>query len=77
MKIGYWGHLKGLGEHIKFVAVYTNTPFEEVGHGEEWFATVKSSIDLKFPNLPYLIDGDFSLTESQAIPYYIALKANR
>jgi glutathione S-transferase len=32
------------------------------------------TIDLKFPNLPYLIDGDVKVTESLAILKYIAKK---
>ena len=31
-------------------------------------------MDLDFPNLPYLIDGDFKLTETIAIQMYIAQK---
>jgi glutathione S-transferase len=34
-------------------------------------------LQLDFPNLPYLIDGDFRLTGSRAIYYYIIEKAKR
>lgn len=34
----------------------------------------KHNLGLDFPNLPYLIDGDFKLTESKSIMKYIAKK---
>jgi glutathione S-transferase len=35
---------------------------------------VKFNLGLDYPNLPYLIDEDFKLTESMAIMKYIAAK---
>jgi glutathione S-transferase len=32
---------------------------------------------LEFPNLPYLIDGDFKLTESSAIAKYIIHRSGK
>ena len=40
---------------------------------ECWFG-VKHTLGFDFPNLPYLIDGDYKLTESNAIMRYIAGK---
>jgi len=37
----------------------------------------KSKLNLDFPNLPYLINGDFKLTESIAIARYIIRKSNK
>ena len=36
---------------------------------------MKNTLGLELPNLPYLIDGDFKLTQSAAILKYIARKA--
>lgn len=35
------------------------------------------SLGLEFPNLPYLIEGDFKLTESSAIVSYIVEKSGK
>ena len=37
---------------------------------------VKYTLDLSFPNLPYYMDGDFKVTQSNAILRYIARKHN-
>jgi glutathione S-transferase len=34
-------------------------------------------LGLIFPNLPYVIDGDFKLTESKAIHLYIIKKSGK
>ena len=35
---------------------------------------VKDTLGLQFPNLPYFLDGDLKLTETNAIMKYIAAK---
>lgn len=42
---------------------------------DEWLSK-KENLGLDFPNLPYFIDGDFSLTETLPIHKYIADKWN-
>lgn len=37
----------------------------------------KVALGLEFANLPYLIDGDFRLTESNAIARYIIKRAGK
>ena len=61
------------------VAAYCGAQLNEYNPGsrEEWFGTKKAQVGGDFPNLPYLKDGDFVLTESSAIPVYIALKHNK
>jgi len=78
---GYW-NIRGLGEPVRLMLHYFNEQFEDVryqqGEGpefsrEEWFS-VKDTLGLDFPNLPYYIDGDVKLTESVAIMLHIANK---
>jgi glutathione S-transferase len=49
-----------------------------VGPGPEFdrsqWTDVKPTLGLDYPNLPYLIDEEFKLTESMAIMKYIAAK---
>ncbi|CAK4672132.1 hypothetical protein LEN26_017312 [Aphanomyces euteiches] len=81
-ELGYWA-LRGLGEAIRLLLVYTKTPFTDKlyeVHGEpgnwdksEWLS-VKFTLGMEFPNLPYYIDEDIKLTESNAILSYIASK---
>uniref|UniRef100_A0A7S3MRH6 glutathione transferase n=1 Tax=Favella ehrenbergii TaxID=182087 RepID=A0A7S3MRH6_9SPIT len=60
--------------------VYLNIDFEEHQYEqgdapdfnrEQWLQT-KDTLGLKFPNLPYLLDGSLKLTETNAIMKYIA-----
>jgi len=74
--IGYWD-TKGGAEYPKWVASYLGVPFIEKIHNQDWIEKgEKFSLGLDFPNLPYLIDGDFKMCESQAMAYYFAAKAN-
>jgi glutathione S-transferase len=52
---------------------YSGVDFEDHHYtdGDQWFKGDKQSIGLNFPNLPYLIDGKYNITESQAIQRYI------
>jgi glutathione S-transferase len=69
---GYW-HLRGRGAIPRLVLEYTGTKYDEKRYvkPEEWFGGDKNSIGFDFPNLPYLVDGDFKLTETRAIVLYV------
>ncbi|SPQ99217.1 unnamed protein product (mitochondrion) [Plasmodiophora brassicae] len=61
--LGYWA-IRGLAQPIRMLLKYTKTPFDDV----------KETLQLDFPNLPYLIDGDLRMTQSMAIILYLAEK---
>ena len=75
---GYW-KFRGLGQYLRLLLAYTGTPFKEVQYDSEerWFKEDKINLGLDFPNLPYIIDGDFKLTESAAIAKYIINRSGR
>ncbi|XP_060629233.1 glutathione S-transferase Mu 1-like [Anolis sagrei] len=79
--LGYWD-IRGLAHAIRLLLEYTETPFEDkqYGPGEapdfdrgQW-TSVKEKLGLDFPNLPYLIDGERKITQSNAILRYLARK---
>jgi len=70
----YWP-IRGIGQPIRFLLEYVGEKYEEKRYQEmeEWFG-VKFTLGLQFPNMPYYIDGDISITGSLAIMKYIARK---
>jgi len=79
--LAYWD-IRGLAQPIRYLLEYTGTEWEDklyaCGPAPDfdkkcWFG-VKESLGLDFPNLPYLIDGDVKLSQTQAILRYIARK---
>jgi hypothetical protein len=66
--LGYWG-IRGLAQPIRYLLISADVPFSEIRLGvlqnstllsedeenEEW-EVVRSTLDMPFPNLPYLID---------------------
>ena len=76
--LGYW-KIRGLGEMVRLVLEVLEQPYENVyyeqGEGpefsrEEWMS-VKFTLGLDFPNLPYLQHGDFQMTETIPIMKYL------
>ena len=72
---GYWpiraGPRGSINRHILY---YKGVDFEDLKHTGETWAAFKASGELEFPNLPYIIDGDFKLTESKAVTCYLCEK---
>ena len=81
LTIGYW-KIRGLIAPVKYLLEYLAVPYNAVdyeqGDGPEFsrecWNSVKPTMPLDFPNLPYLIDGDVKITESSAMLRYIAGK---
>lgn len=79
--LAYWD-IRGLAEPARLLLEYTGTKFEDkhyvCGLAPDfdkscWF-DIKSSLGMHFANLPYLIDGDIKVTQSNAIMRYIGRK---
>ena len=79
LTIGYW-KIRGLISPVKYILEYLSVPYDTVdyeqGEGPDFsrdcWNSVKPSMPLDFPNLPYLFDGDLKITESSAMMRYIA-----
>ena len=81
LTLGYW-KIRGLAEPIRLLLRYLGVEYKdelyECGpapdfNRESWM-NVKYTLGLDYPNLPYLYDGDFKMTESNAILRYICEK---
>jgi glutathione S-transferase len=75
---GYWG-IRGLGQVARLLLAYSGLAWEDHKYleKEKWFDKDKKELGFAFPNLPYLIDGDFKLTESRAINLYVIKKSGK
>lgn len=79
--LGYW-KIRGLASAIRFQLAYSKVSFDEEvyeqGDGPGFscatWTDAKYNQGLTYANLPYLKDGDYSLTESGAIHRYCAKK---
>lgn len=76
--IAYWAGFKGLGDKVKRMAEFLKIPYTFKGYTspEEW-GKDKTTLKTDFPNLPYIIDGDKVITESDAEVRYLIHKAGR
>jgi len=65
--LGYWA-IRGLAEPCRTLLEYLHVPYKEVIYEkqEDW-TPVKEKASFLFPNLPYLEDGEKTITESEAI----------
>lgn len=84
IEVGYW-KIKGLGQPIRLLLVWAgfewkDTLYECVQKNDgtydksSWF-DVKHKLGLPFPNLPYLVDGDLKITQTNAILQHLADRA--
>ena len=80
-RLGYW-KIRGLAQQIRYELEYLGVDYDETLYEQgdapdydrsQWLEE-KDTLGLQFPNLPYFIDGNFKLTETNAIMKYIAHK---
>jgi glutathione S-transferase len=82
--LGYWT-TRGLAAPIIYLLKHVGVDYEHKEYdlkikadgsvdGSDWFGVKPSMTMLDFPNLPYFIDGDVTLSENLAICEYICAK---
>ncbi|GAV06459.1 hypothetical protein RvY_16446-2 [Ramazzottius varieornatus] len=81
MTLGYWD-CRGLVQPIRYLLEHVGQEYDykcyTFGNDidtmfSSWYSQ-KPTIELDFPNLPYLIDGDIRLTETVAILHHLGRK---
>lgn len=74
LEFAYWP-LRGLGNSVRLCLEYVGEEYNETRYkGMEEWQSVKFNLGFDFPNLPYLIDGQVKLSQSEAIIRYLAEK---
>jgi len=82
-RLGYWD-IRGLAAPLRYLLAYAGEDFEDERYAvgpppeysrDKWFS-VKFTLGLAFPNLPYYMDDKVKLTETNAIFRYLARKYN-
>lgn len=79
--LAYWS-IRGLAQPIRLLLEYTGAEYEDKmfdcgpapNYDKSCWFDVKFDFGLDFPNLPYYIDGDIKITQSNAIMRHIARK---
>lgn len=70
--LGYWG-VAGLGQALRYILAYAEADWQDQVYADrdQWFNVDKQGLGIPLPNLPYLIDGDYKLSETSAIIRYL------
>ena len=74
----YWD-IRGKAGLLRALLSYTGLSYTNKVYTDrdEWFTKDKQNLGFDYPNVPYLIDGDKKLTETNAIAYYIPIRAGK
>ncbi|OWF51238.1 Glutathione S-transferase Mu 5 [Mizuhopecten yessoensis] len=80
-RLGYW-KIRGLAQPVRLLLRHAGEDYEDIlyeqgdapGFDRNAWMSVKESIGLDFPNLPYYMDDDVKITQSNTIIRYIAGK---
>jgi len=81
--LAYWD-IRGLAQPIRMMLEYSGIEYEDKKYScgpapdfdrSSWFS-VKNSLGLDFPNLPYYKDGDVAISQTNAIMKHIARNNN-
>jgi glutathione S-transferase len=72
--------MRGLAHPIRYLLEFTEHPYEDVMYEQgdppnfsvECWTSVKNTLGLDFPSIPYLIDQETRLTDPYAIMLYVA-----
>ena len=65
--VGYWG-IRGLGAYVRMTLEAAGVSYNNKLYttGEDWFGQDKPNSPVLLPNLPYYIDGDIAVSESDS-----------
>lgn len=74
IKFGYWG-IRGLGAPFRMLLTYAGAEYEDCQYTDpqKWFGKDKPEVAAQnsFANLPYLVDGDVTVCQTNAIFEYL------
>ncbi|KRX08889.1 Thioredoxin-like fold [Pseudocohnilembus persalinus] len=80
LKLVYW-ESRGRGHPIRMLLSYLDLKYDEkiykFNKREEWFEKDKQQINMNYPNLPYIDDNGYKLSDSAAIMNYIPQRFER
>ena len=83
--VGYW-NIKGLASALRMSCHFAGVPYkvhsyalDETFNRDEWLTQAKLELKEKnaYINLPYVIDGDIVITQSNACMSYLGRKLNQ
>lgn len=72
---GYWPiRAANRGNVNRYLLAYSGIDYEEKRYSPEEWQADKANLGMDFPNIPYIKNGDFYITESKVVSAYICDK---